>query len=198
MRKIIAVVGDGTIAAGSKKEEVGFSVGKALVDAGYRVQTGGLNGIMRATFKGCRASEKATGSDTIAILPTFDPSTANEYADMIIPTGLDLYRNTIVASGAAIIAIGGGSGTLAEVANAWAMHKLIIAFNNVDGWSSKLAGTKLDNRVRTTYQDDKIFSVSTAEEAIEILDKLLPYYTGNCYKGIPSVDRENQEKSNGK
>ena len=185
MKKIIAVVGDGIIEEGSDKEKIAMATGKALIDAGYRIQSGGMGGIMRAVFKGAHTSETYREGDTIALLPTFGTYSANEYADILIPTGLDVMRNALVANASAVVAIGGGAGTLNEMSFAWSFKKLIIAYNNVDGWSQKLAGTRVDHKVRypeMKLEDDIVFSVSTPEEVVKILseklDKYNKYHTG--------------------
>ena len=181
MRKIIAVIGDGTIEEGSKKEAIAIATGKALVDAGYRVQSGGMGGIMRATFKGAKSSEKAQDGDTIALLPTFGKYSANEYADIVIPTGLDVMRNALVANASAVVAIGGGAGTLNEMSFAWSFKKLIIAYDNVDGWSQKLAGTRIDNKTRyenIPLEEDRVFAVSSPEEVVKILGEKIDLYNG--------------------
>ena len=180
MRKIIAVVGDGIIEEGSVKEDIAMRTGKALIDAGYRVQSGGMGGIMRAVFKGAHMSEKYREGDTIALLPTFGLSSANEYADILIPTGMDVLRNALVANASAVVAIGGGAGTLNEMSFAWSFNKLIIGYNNVVGWSAKLAGTRVDHKVRypeIPLEEDIVFSVSTSEEVVKILEEKLPIYT---------------------
>ena len=59
-------------------------------------------------------------------------------ADILIPTGIDLARDIIVANSEVVIALGGGSGTLNEVSAAWKTGRLIIAYENVEGWSAKL------------------------------------------------------------
>lgn len=185
MRKIVAIIGDASIEKGSLKYKVAFEAGKTLVDHGYRVQSGGLKGVMEAAFHGARSSERYREGDTVAIVPSFDRTWANCYADIVIPTGLDIYRNVIVANADAVIAIGGGSGTLAEMSNAWALKRLVIAYNNVEGWSSQIAGTKLDKRSRyENLTDDKIYSVSDADEMIEILNEKIDIYT-TCHGGIP-------------
>ena len=97
MRKVVAVIGDAIIEPNGEKYKLAFEAGKALVDNGYRVQSGGLKGIMEAAFHGARSSEKYREGDTIAIVPSFDKSWANKYADIVLPTGLDVYRNVIVA-----------------------------------------------------------------------------------------------------
>lgn len=40
------------------------------------------------------------------------------------------------------IIIGGGAGTLSEIAMAWQKYNLIIALTCVDGWGKRLAGQK--------------------------------------------------------
>lgn len=185
-RKIIAIVGDSCIDDDPQKKEIAFNVGKILVDSGYRILSGGLGGVMEAAFAGAHASKNYKDGDTIAILPMFSPVDANEYADIVIPTGLDLYRNVVIAnSSAAVVAIGGGAGTLSEMSNAWALQKLIIAFKNVRGWSSKIADTKMDHRIRYNGIEDKVYGVEKPEEVIEILNKYIDKYV-QYHKGIPS------------
>lgn len=191
MRKIVAIVGDAIIEPDSLKYKLAFETGKALVDNGYRVQSGGLKGVMEAAFHGARSSEMYKEGDTIAIVPSFDRRWANQYADIVMPTGLDVYRNVIVANADAVIAIGGGSGTLSEMASGWALQRLIIAYKNVEGWSSKLAGTRIDQRVRyEDITDDAVYAVTNAQEAVDILNSKINLYT-NYHKGISSGEANN-------
>ena len=187
MKKIIAVIGDGKIEKEGLKNELAFETGKALVECGYRVQSGGLGGVMEAAFAGAHAAKNYREGDTIAIIPSFDTTTANAYADIVIPTGLDVMRNTIVANADAVIAIGGGAGTLSEMAMAWSLFRLIIAYDNVDGWSAELAGRRLDVRERYADSDDKIFAVSSVQECMALLNEKIDLYTrrhhGIKYRG---------------
>ena len=48
MRKMISIIGDSKIEKDGKKYRLAFSMGKALVDNGYRVASGGLGGVMEA------------------------------------------------------------------------------------------------------------------------------------------------------
>jgi len=176
-RKIIAVLGDSKIEKGGQKEQLAFELGKALVDNGYRVQSGGLGGVMEAFFRGAKSSEKYREGDTLAIIPSFDPDDANEYADISIATGLDMLRNCIVANADACIALGGGAGTLSEAALAWSMRRLVLAYKNVEGWSSKIADMKLDDKPRyDDIADDRIYGVESAGEVIAILAEKLEVY----------------------
>ena len=68
----------------------------------------------------CRGA-KSAGGTTIGILPGSDPSTANQWVDIPICTGLSYARNVIVVrSGRAAIAVGGAYGTLSEIGHALA------------------------------------------------------------------------------
>ena len=107
-RKIIAIVGDAHIEENGTKFNVAYEIGKALIDNGYRIQSGGLGGVMEAVFIGAKASEKYREGDTVAIIPTYNMSDANDYADIVIPTGMDVHRNGIVVNADAVVAIGGG------------------------------------------------------------------------------------------
>ncbi len=176
MKKIVAVIGDANIDNDPAKYQIAFETGKLLVDNGYRVKSGGLRGVMKAVFEGAKASSNYKEGDTIAILPGFDKYVANEYVDIAIPTGLDLMRNVIVANSDAVIAIGGGAGTLSEMASAWALKRFLLAYDSVEGWSKKLAGTKLDDRVRFNGLEDQVWAISTPESMIKFLNENIDKY----------------------
>ena len=182
-KKIVAVIGDGKIEKESLKYEIAFNVGKKLIDSGYRIQTGGLGGIMSAVLEGAKSSTNYMDGDTIAIIPSFDINDACEFADIVLPTGLDIVRNALVVNASAVIVIGGGAGTLSEMAMAWSLFKLIIAFDNVDGWGAKLSGQRLDNRKRYDFIDDRIFGVDNVEDMSKILAEKMELYT-RCHHGI--------------
>lgn len=176
-RKVVSVIGNRQIEKDGIRYKLAFELGKALIDNGYRVQSGGLYGVMEAVMAGARASEHYHEGDTIALVPSFDTETANKYADVVIPTGLDVMRNALVANAYAVIGIGGGAGTLCEYAFAWSFNRLIIAFENSGGWSEKLANTRLDSSVRyENIGDDKVYGVTTVEQAIEILNEKIDLY----------------------
>lgn len=83
---------------------------------------------------------------------------------VLIPCGLGLGGGrefTLVLSCDCIIAIGGGSGTLTEMAIAYQAGIPIITINKFNGWAKKLSGKYFDNRKRL-----KCISASTPEEAL--------------------------------
>lgn len=187
-RKIVAIAGDAKVDENSDKFNIAFEIGKALIDNGYRIQTGGLGGVMRAACYGAKSSEKYKEGDIIALVPSFDINEVNEFADIVIPTGLDVMRNALVANASAVVAIGGGAGTLSEIAFAWTFGRLIIGVSNVDGWSSKLAGTKIDSRVRyPEIENDMVYPATSGTQVAAILNKYIDKYYKR-HKGIVFED----------
>lgn len=175
-RNIIAITGDASIPPSSEKYALALNLGKALIDNNFRIINGGLGGVMEAVSKGGRSSKNHLDGDIIGILPNFNPQPANNFLDIIIPTGIDIARNVIISNSDALIAIGGGAGTLSEIAIAWQLKRLIIAYE-IEGWSGKLANSRIDHRNR--YPDvkgDKVYGVKNELEAIKLLNELLPKY----------------------
>ena len=144
-------------------------ISKALVDEGFRIVTGGIGTLQKAAQRGAKKSDKSGDGDTIAILPGFDPRPAVGYADIIIPTGLDVLRNAIVANSDVVICVCGGSGTLSEIAFAWQLNRPILSIGG-GGWSSNLAGVTIDHR----FPDYKIVdcSDSSIDEVIDTVKRL--------------------------
>ena len=175
-RPMIAVIGNGSIGPDDMAYKIAESVGELIIDHGYRLLTGGLGGVMEAASRGARSSGRYKEGDIIGILPGPDPDDANEYVDVAIPTGIGIARNMIVTNADAVIAVGGGSGTLSEIAFAWQKGKLLIAMD-VPGWSKEMAGRRIDDRIRYgDIPEDRIFSAAAASEAVDILAEMLPRY----------------------
>ena len=175
-RPLIAVVGDASATADSPQGRVAFELGARLIDGGYRLVTGGLGGVMEAASRGARSSTKWRSGDVIGVLPGSDRKAANPFVDVVICTGLDHGRNLVVGQAAALIAVGGGAGTLSEIAFAWIYRRLIIGVR-CGGWSERLADQRVDDRVRyTNVPDDRVFGADDANGAIAVLDQRLGFY----------------------
>ncbi len=89
---------------------------------------------------------------------------------ILIPCGLEMGGGrefTLVLSCDVIIAIGGGSGTLTEMAIAYQAGIPIITINKFNGWAKKLSNKYFDERKRL-----KCISASTPREAINLAIKL--------------------------
>lgn len=175
-RSLIAVIGDARLEPESPKLKLAYEIGRGLVDHGHRVLTGGLGGIMEAACQGAKASLHYQPGDTVGILPGHDPDEANTSIDIAIASGLDHVRNSIVAHANAVIAIGGGAGTLSEMCLAWIYRRLLIGLH-CEGWSGRLAGQRIDDRIRyPDIPEDRVYEAGTSQEALTIVkDKLLLY-----------------------
>lgn len=126
-------------------------VGRGLARKGAVVVCGGLSGVMEAV---CRGAKKEGGT-TIGILPGHNPSDANRWVDIPIPTGMGYARNAIVVkSGRAVIAVGGAYGTLSEIGHALAEGTPVIGLKT---WSPYRGGKA----------DKGIIKVETPEEAVD-------------------------------
>jgi len=120
----VAVIGPGdepTVAAAE--------VGRLLAEHGVTLVCGGRGGAMEAA---CRGAKEADGL-TVGILPGSDRSDANPFVDIVLPTGLGEARNALVVGAAdVVIAIGGGYGTLSEIALALKAGKRVIGLGTWD------------------------------------------------------------------
>ena len=167
-KPIISVIGDANIDEKSDKYKFAKKLGEALIDNGYRIKTGGLNGIMKTVFEGAYNSKKRMKGDLIAILPG-NKKNVSEYADVEIATGKDIMRAEDVVDADAVISIGGGAGTLDEISIAWKKFKLILACTEYEGWSKELGNKKIDKRIR--YRDiseDCIYGFKSIDECMKL------------------------------
>jgi len=150
----VLVIGDS--ADYPERNQIAYEIGHFIAEKGWALISGGRGGVMRAASRG--ASE--AGGIAIAILPSDNMEEANPYANIVIPTGIGFARNSINALAAdAVVAIGGGTGTLCELAYAWQAGKPIIACGFSGGWAEELAGRSLDYR-----RSDTILSAASLED----------------------------------
>lgn len=138
-RPVIGVMGaaacDGVTAALAR------AVGRGIAQRGALLLTGGRAGVMEEASRGAREA----GGTTIGILPGARPeeSPANPYVDIPLYTGLGEARNWVnVCASDALIAIGGGFGTLSEIALALKAKKPLVLLGSwrfeMDGVSTAL------------------------------------------------------------
>ena len=117
----------GASQASDTEVEHAFEVGRYLAEAGAVVVCGGGDGVMKAACRGAQA----VGGLTIGILPGLERSQANEYVRLALPTGMGQMRNALVVqAGQAVIAIGGGPGTLSEIALAFRYNRPVIGLGS--------------------------------------------------------------------
>lgn len=146
MRKIqIAVVGYNKDKCTEQARILAYEVGKEVARAGAVLVCGGLGGVMESACKG----SKENNGFTIGIIPQDEFSFANAFCDVVICTGIGFARDFMIASSAdGIIAIGGGVGTLIEMAAGYMIKKSIVVIAGSGGVADTYAGKYLDERNR--------------------------------------------------
>ncbi|HAS04974.1 MAG TPA: TIGR00725 family protein [Dehalococcoidia bacterium] len=146
--KFIAVIGNSK--ASAQEIKLAEEIGREIAKNGAILVCGGLDGVMEAACRGA-VSE---GGLTVGILPGTDRKDANEYVKIPVVTGIGYARNIIVVKSAqAVIAIGGGYGTLTEVGFALKNGIPVIGLGT---W-------KISNKDKP---DDAIIRVDNAVDAV--------------------------------
>ena len=162
----ILIIGHNTNGCTSEHSKIAYDTGSEVAKTGHVLVTGGLGGVMEAASHGARDSNGLT----VGIIPQADASMANEYCDVVIPTGMGLTRDFLTALSAdGIIIIGGGSGTLSEICAAYMNKKPMVAIRNMGGVNAQFIDNYLDHR-----ENIKIIGVDTPKEAV---DKILELIT---------------------
>ena len=125
MKHLIAVIGAST--ATHEELAIAEEVGLLIAKNGWILVNGGLGGVMEASAKGAFEA----GGIVVGILPTPSPSSANPYVTIPIATNMGHARNAIIAHTAdVLIAIGGGEGTLSEIAIARKLEKTVFGIKS--------------------------------------------------------------------
>jgi uncharacterized protein (TIGR00725 family) len=133
-RAWIAVVGPAS--APVEQLEAAEEAGAAIAVAGAGLVCGGLGGVMEAACRGARSR----GGLTLGLLPGTDREAANGWVIVAVPTGLGEARNALVVRAAdAVVAIGGGWGTLSEIALALRTGVPVVG---VGTWEATIGGAE--------------------------------------------------------
>jgi uncharacterized protein (TIGR00725 family) len=149
--RYVAVVGPAE--AGERERRVARRLGELLALRGAVLLCGGLGGVMGAASEGAGAR----GGITVGLLPGPDRRAGDPSLTVALATGLGELRNGLVVNAAdAVVAVGGGWGTLSEVSLALRAGKPVVV---VDGWS-----------VQGPPAGDTFLRAASAEEALEALE----------------------------
>jgi len=101
-------------------------VGELIAREGAVLVCGGLGGAMEAAARGAVSA----GGMTLGILPGASADDANPYIKTVVVTDMGHARNAIVVrSSDAVIAVGGGYGTLSEIALAMKCGIPVVGLN---------------------------------------------------------------------
>ena len=129
-KKQVVVIGGNNIT--EKDYKIAYDVGAFIAELQLVLISGGRNGIMEAASKGAR--EK--GGIVVGILPSDNLNEANDYCDIVVPSGIGYARNSMnVLSGDIVISISGGFGTLSEICYANIYNKPVILCTYSEGIS---------------------------------------------------------------
>ena len=113
-------------------------LGRRLAEGGAIVVCGGGPGVMAAVCHGAQSA----GGTTVGLLPGLERAEGNPHLTISIPTGLGQGRNLLlVRSSDALIAVGGGFGTLSEIALALRTSTPVIGLAT---WSLQLDDQHVD------------------------------------------------------
>ncbi len=137
--RLVAVVGGAECSP--SESDLAEGVGRELAKRGVAVVCGGRGGVMEAACRGAREA----GGLTVGILPGASAEGGNAYLSLALPTGLGDARNVLVVLPCeAVIAIGGGAGTLSEMAIALKLGKKVVGLRT---WEAvRPDGTKAEIR----------------------------------------------------
>lgn len=148
--RMIAVIGASESTA--QEEALAEAVGRELAIRGVGLVCGGRSGVMEAA---CRGAQEAGGL-AIGILPGTSPGEGNPHLSVALPTGLGHARNALVVlGGEAVIAVGGGYGTLSEIALALKLGRKVIGLGS---WHAE----------RPDGREAEIVVAGSAVEAVEL------------------------------
>lgn len=124
-KRVVGVIGGRNCS--KKVEEITQNLGKKLAKVVDILVSGGLSGTMKAVCKGFKAGNGVT----IGIIPGYEKKDANNYVDIVVPSGLGLARNVLVVKSAdVVVALPGGAGTLSEIAYCLQFNIPVISLNS--------------------------------------------------------------------
>lgn len=156
---VIAVIGQGDPDEGAAPRAA-ERCGELVAEAGATLVTGGLGGVMAAASRGARGA----GGRVVAVLPGTDRKAATPDADLAVCTGIGEARDlVVVASADAVIAVGGGWGTLAEIGLARKVGRPVVL---LDSW-----------RIQPPGRDGRLpgcFRAETPEQAVALALEAAP------------------------
>lgn len=156
-RRLIGVIGS---SIGTERQlRLAYEVGQLLAQRGAVLLCGGMTGVMQAAAQGAREA----GGLTIGILPGANAfeSPPNDYIEIPLFTGMREGRNYLIACASeGLIAIGGGYGTLSEIALGLRLGKPVVL---LESWRFEIAEEPVE-----------VPTARTAAEAVEMLWQRLP------------------------
>jgi len=149
----IGVIGSGE-ALSKEVYQITEMIGEELAERNVFLICGGKGGVMEAV---CKGFQKYSGI-SIGILPSIDPTEANKYVKIKIPTNLGENRNyIIIQSVQAAICISGSAGTRMEAEYALKQGVPLITLPITGGTAKEI----------TQEFPDRVIPAKDAKDAVE-------------------------------
>ncbi len=121
-RKVIAVFGSSNPPPGSPDYQAAYEAGRLLAARGYAVMTGGYGGVMAAASQGAAEAGGHVIGITCEQLEDWRPLAPNQWiTEEVRHASLSDRGHHIVKHTNGAIAMPGGVGTLAEIAQSWSL-----------------------------------------------------------------------------
>ncbi|HSL95193.1 MAG TPA: TIGR00725 family protein [Thermoleophilia bacterium] len=140
-------------------------LGRLLARRGCIVVCGGRSGVMEAVARGVAAE----GGVSIGLLPEADRSRAAPDLTYSLPTAIGWARNlAVVASGDAVIAVGGAWGTLSEIALARNVGRRVVLLDSWELRPPEAAGDPAGGSGEDESALDGVLRASSPAEAVEL------------------------------
>ena len=118
----VAVIGPRAASEGERQAALALGAGLAGLD--IVLLCGGKGGVMEAACEGAATA----GGLSVGLLPDAEWQAANRFVTIPLATGIGEARNAIIARAAlALVAVGGGYGTLSEIALALQFGRPVLA-----------------------------------------------------------------------
>jgi uncharacterized protein (TIGR00725 family) len=159
----LAIIGSSSDLAIPAEIELAVNLGEAAARRGLVCVVGGDDGVMGAA---ARAAKKAGGT-VLAVLPRQKTLVAAEVFDAVVDTGLGWvqFSDAMLRSCCGVVVIGGGAGTLAELAIAY-LTELPAAFlgSSEAGLAARYGNRSLDDRRLAVFE-----VVTSAEKALDAI-----------------------------
>jgi uncharacterized protein (TIGR00725 family) len=122
LRQPVAIIGPRE--ASPDQVDAAYRVAHALALAGISLVCGGKIGVMEGAARGAADG----GGICIGLLPEEEAVHGNPHLTVALPTGMGFTRNALVVRGAlCVVALGGGLGTMSEMALALQWKKPVFA-----------------------------------------------------------------------
>ncbi|MHA2055632.1 MAG: TIGR00725 family protein [Candidatus Hodarchaeales archaeon] len=163
----IGVIGD-SILRSKEQYNLAYEIGREIALSGSILICGGRGGVMAAAVKGVKDAKGIS----VGILPTdINDMEVSSDLTITIPTFLHWGRNHLIPLASdGVIACGGNTGTLSELAYCDLYKRPLVCLTSVPGWSKEI-GIKGSFRIPSIKKG--VLTAQTGGEAVRKLLKVL-------------------------